>query len=305
MGRRPPPPSRLLRPRGRPALAPWRADTAARALARPRGLALQPRADVVGASCEGPHGRPRHGRHECALPDVVRGVARHPLRGRLALGRHAVRRVDGVAVGRRGARLPHPPRDVEHQLAVSCLRPPSVRHDRSEHERRPHSLSSRWASRGTTGITRSPGRHATECSRISGTPRHARSGASSSSDGPPTCTGRRRARSRGVDPQPDLSSLSSISADSARIRTAISLLHSSGSMCPAFGNVSSRALGMRSTVRADSPTGTTTSAAPASTSTGTRTCDRARLRSIPRRRRAKPRRRSTGLSVPIVRTASR
>ena len=80
MGRRPPPPSRLLRHGGRPALAPWRTDTAARALARPRGLALQPRADVVGASCEGPHGRPRHGRHECALPDVVRGVARHPLR---------------------------------------------------------------------------------------------------------------------------------------------------------------------------------------------------------------------------------
>ena len=112
------------------------ADTAARALARPRGLALRPRADVVGASCEGPHGRPRHGRHECALPDVVRRVARHPLRRRVALGRHAVRRVDGVAVGRRGTRLPHPPRDVEHQLAVSCLWPPSIRHDRSEHERR-------------------------------------------------------------------------------------------------------------------------------------------------------------------------
>ena len=52
------------------------------------------------------------------------------------LGGDAVRRVDGAAVGRRGARLPRPPRDVEHQLAVSCLRSPSVRHDRSEHERR-------------------------------------------------------------------------------------------------------------------------------------------------------------------------
>ncbi len=227
VGCRPSPPSRLLRPRGRPALAQWHDDTAPRALARPRRLALQPRADVVGASCEGPHGRPRHRRHERALPDVVCRVARHPLRPRLDLGWQPVGRSHGSAVGWRSARLPRAPRDMERQLPLSCLRPATVRHDRPQHERRRTCPSSRWASRGTTAITRSLDRRATACSRISGIPRHAPFGASSSSAGPPTSTGRRRPRSHGVDPQPDRSS---ISADRARIRSATSSLHSIGNM---------------------------------------------------------------------------
>ncbi len=71
-----------------------------------------------------------HRRDERALPVVVCRVARHPFRRRVDLGRQPLGRVDRVALGRRSAHLPRAPRDVERQLPLSCLRPPTVRHDR-------------------------------------------------------------------------------------------------------------------------------------------------------------------------------
>ena len=44
--------------------------------------------------------------------------------------------LERAAVGRRRAHLLRSPRDVEHQLALSCVRSTPVRHDRSQHERR-------------------------------------------------------------------------------------------------------------------------------------------------------------------------
>ena len=64
------------------------------------------------------------------FPLWVLARARVPVRSRRRADRHAGRRPDGAAVGRRG---PHPvpaPRDLLGQLAVSLLRPAALRHRR-------------------------------------------------------------------------------------------------------------------------------------------------------------------------------
>ena len=88
----------------------------------------------------------------------------------VALTGHRDRRSDRVAVGRGRPDLPDAPRDLQHQLPVSLLRPPRVRH-RGSSRATSHGWRSRpGARRGTTTITRSRPRTATGFGAGSSTP---------------------------------------------------------------------------------------------------------------------------------------
>ena len=88
------------------------------------------------------------------------------------------------------------------------------------------------------------------------------------------------------------------------MRSATSTLRSIGTMWPAPSSSSNLAPGISAAISADPSGGTTRSAEPANASTGSLMVGKASVRSIPSSRRAKPRRRRTGLSKPMARAAA-
>ena len=92
-------------------------------------------------------------------PPDVRAVGgardRDPGRDRPRGHRHLARRVRGGAVGRRGADLPRPPRDLVDQLRLPLLRHAALRCRGPLDQRLLARRCSRWASPGTTTTTRS------------------------------------------------------------------------------------------------------------------------------------------------------
>ena len=138
VGRRPPQAPRLLRPAGRPAQP---ARRPRRRLAR---RAARPRCTRTSAGCSSTPSAARKTRY---APDLIADPVvslrrphvppagslaglRRAVRARLADRRHARRRPDRAAVGRRGADARPAPRDLQHQLAVPLLRAPALRHRR-------------------------------------------------------------------------------------------------------------------------------------------------------------------------------
>ena len=133
LGRRPPPPPRVHRRGGRPALPahPRRRGLARRAqrpLALPHGLAVRGPAHVGQALRARPQEGPADPLGRQVLPAVGAARPRDPVRARLrALRRLAVRRLHRVRVGRPRARLPAAPRHLERELDLPHVRQQAVR----------------------------------------------------------------------------------------------------------------------------------------------------------------------------------
>src|SRR4051794_39590836 len=136
VGGRPPPPPRLLRPAGRPAQpprGPWRRleRRAARAAARPHGLAVHPhRSRQPPAVRARPPRRPDRPHRRSHVHPLGARRAGGLVRSRRRDRRHGGRGPDRSALGRRG---PHPrpaPRHVLDQLALPLLRAQALRQRR-------------------------------------------------------------------------------------------------------------------------------------------------------------------------------
>ena len=90
---------------------------------------------------------------------------RDPGAARPRAHRHLAGRVRGRAVGRRGADLPRPPRDLVDQLRLPLLRARAASPSTITRPTSSGSRCSRWASPGTTTTTRSRARRSTACAR--------------------------------------------------------------------------------------------------------------------------------------------
>ncbi len=137
-----------------------------------------------------PAGRPRHRGDRRAVPVLVRRLARLAVRSRMAARGDVRGGAERPALGRPGPDLRAAPRDVERQLGVPHVRPPTVCHQGPQHQRR----RARRAQHGRV-VAQQPSRLPTFGPPRSAPPAvgflgAAHPGVSSGCRGPTTCTGR-------------------------------------------------------------------------------------------------------------------
>ena len=113
-----------------------RRSPASGVVALPGRLAVHAPSHLVVPPRRGSSRRSRRGEGQRTLPAVVRRLVGGAVRARVAPRGWPRGRVDGAAVGRRGALLLPPSRDVERQLPLPHLRTPAVPHHRPQHQPR-------------------------------------------------------------------------------------------------------------------------------------------------------------------------